>query len=106
MAFVLAYTIHYTNVPGGLKKFIRLAAVVPMLLPTITYGFAIIYSFGRQGFITGMIGHQMFEIYGFCGLLLGYVIYTLPISFMLILNTMSFIDKKFMIVSRIMGTAR
>ena len=82
-----AYTIHYTNVPGGLKKFIRLAAVVPMLLPTITYGFAIIYSFGRQGFITGMIGHQMFEIYGFYGLLLGYVIYTLPISFMLILNT-------------------
>ena len=103
LAFVLAYTIHYINVPGGLKKFIRLAAVVPMLLPTITYGFAIIYSFGRQGFITGMIGHQMFEIYGFCGLLLGYVIYTLPISFMLILNTMSFIDKKFMIVSRIMG---
>lgn len=103
LAFVLAYTIHYTNVPGGLKKFIRLAAVVPMLLPTITYGFAIIYSFGRQGFITGMIGHQMFEIYGFYGLLLGYVIYTLPISFMLILNTMSFIDKKFMIVSRIMG---
>lgn len=50
-----------------------------------------------------MIGHQMFEIYGFYGLLLGYVIYTLPISFMLILNTMSFIDKKFMIVSRIMG---
>ena len=48
----------------------------------------------------------MFEIYGFYGLLLGYVIYTLPISFMLILNTMSFIDKKFMIVSRIMGTAR
>lgn len=40
-----------------------------MLLPTITYGFAIIYSFGRQGFITGMIGHQMFEIYGFYGLL-------------------------------------
>ena len=93
LAFVLAYTIHYTNVPGGLKKFIRLAAVVPMLLPTITYGFAIIYSFGRQGFITGMIGYQMFEIYGFCGLLLGYVIYTLPISFMLINNTMGYIDK-------------
>ena len=50
-----------------------------------------------------MIGHQMFEIYGFYGLLLGYIIYTLPISFMLILNTMCFIDKKFMIVSRIMG---
>ena len=48
LAFILSYTIHYTNVPGGLKGFIRLAAVIPMLLPTITYGFAIIYSFGKR----------------------------------------------------------
>lgn len=103
LAFILAYTIHYTNVHKGLKKFIRLAAVVPMLLPTITYGFAIIYSFGKQGLLTRLFGRQLFDIYGFAGLLLGYVIYTLPISFMLIYNTMSYIDKKFIIVSRIMA---
>lgn len=103
LAFILAYTIHYTNLPGVLKKGIRLAAVAPMLLPTITYGFAIIYSFGKQGLLTKLFGFQLFDIYGFWGLLLGYVIYTLPVSFLLILNTMSFIDKKFMIVSRIMG---
>ena len=34
---------------------------------------------------------------------MGYVIYTLPISFMLINNTMGYIDKKYMIVSRVMG---
>ena len=103
LAFFLAYTIHYTNLPGIWKKVIRLAAVAPMLLPTITYGFAIIYSFGKQGLLTRILGFQLFDIYGFWGLLLGYVIYTLPVSFLLILNTMSFIDKKFMIVSRIMG---
>lgn len=86
-----------------MEKVIRLAAVAPMLLPTITYGFAIIYSFGKQGLLTRILGFQLFDIYGFWGLLLGYVIYTLPVSFLLILNTMSFIDKKFMIVSRIMG---
>ncbi|MDD3338849.1 MAG: extracellular solute-binding protein, partial [Lachnospiraceae bacterium] len=47
--------------------------------------------------------HQFFDIYGFGGLLLGYVIYTLPVSFLLIHNTMGYIDKKFMVVSRIMG---
>ena len=31
------------------------------------------------------------------------MIYTLPVSFLLILNTMSYIDKKFMVVSRVMG---
>ena len=103
LAFILSYTIHYTNVPGGLKGFIRLAAVIPMLLPTITYGFAIIYSFGKQGLLTRLLGRQLFDIYGFWGLLLGYVIYTLPVSFLLIFNSMGFIDKKFMIVSRIMG---
>ena len=51
-----------------------------MLLPTITYGFAIIYSFGKQGLITQIIGRDLFEIYGFNGLLIGYVIYTLPCS--------------------------
>nr|WP_243009096.1 ABC transporter permease subunit [Clostridium sp. AM58-1XD] len=103
LAFFLAYAVHYTNIPKWMKKWIRTAAVLPMLLPTITYGFAIIYSFGKQGLITKMAGRQLFEIYGFNGLLIGYVIYVLPVAFLLILNTMEYIDKKFMVVSRVMG---
>lgn len=103
ISFTLAYTIHYTNVPEIVKKVIRSIASLPMLLPTLTYGFALIYSFGKQGLLTRLLGHQFFEIYGFHGLLIGYVIYTLPISFMLINNTMGYIDKKFMVVSRLMG---
>ncbi|MDD2968110.1 MAG: extracellular solute-binding protein [Clostridia bacterium] len=103
LAFMMAYTINFTNVPKMVKKFIRAAAVLPMLLPTITYGFAIIYSFGKQGLITRIFGGQLFNIYGFNGLLMGYIIYTLPISFMLINNTMGYIDKKFLLVSRVMG---
>ncbi|MCI7657792.1 ABC transporter permease [Anaerotignum sp.] len=103
LAFFLAYSIQYTNLGAKYKKLIRLLAVLPMLLPTITYGFAIIYSFGKQGLLTKLMGTQLFDIYGFGGLLFGYVIYTLPISFLLILNTMGYIDKKFMVVSRVMG---
>lgn len=103
IAFFLSYTVNYTGVGLKYKGLIQKVAVLPMLLPTITYGFAIIYSFGKQGLLTKLFGHQLFEIYGFNGLLLGYTIYTLPISFMLINNTMGYIDKKFMVVSRIMG---
>ena len=103
LAFILAFTVHYTNVRKGYKNLITRAAVIPMLIPTITYGFAIIYTFGKQGLLTKIVGIQLFDIYGFNGLLIGYVIYTLPISFMLIHNTMGYIDKKFMIVSRLMG---
>ncbi|WP_204314724.1 extracellular solute-binding protein [Bifidobacterium aerophilum] len=104
LAFLLAYTINCTNVPAGFKRAIGLLAQLPMLLPTITYGFAIIYSFGKQGLITRLLGgHQLFDIYGFNGLLLGYVIYTLPTCFLLINNSFQFVDKKFIIVSHIMG---
>ncbi len=103
LAFILAYTIHYTNLNGRYKWLISKAAILPMLLPTITYGFAIIYSFGKQGLLTRLFGRQLFDIYGFNGLLLGYVVYTLPIAFTLINNAMGYIDKRFMIVSRLMG---
>lgn len=107
LAFVLAYTVNYTNVSKAVKKIIKVLAVVPMFLPTITYGFAIIYSFGKQGLITMLLGgHQLFDIYGVPGLMIGYVIYTLPIAFMLLDNTMQYIDKKFMIVSRAMGDSK
>ena len=106
LAFILAYAVNYTNIHKRIKKSIAALAVLPMFLPTITYGFAIIYSFGKQGLITMLLGKQPFEIYGYSGLLIGYVIYTLPISFMLINNTMGYIDKKFMIVSRAMGDNR
>lgn len=102
-AFLLSYSVNCTNLPAPAKKAITLLTQVPMLLPTITYGFAIIYSFGRQSLLTNLLGFQLFDIYGFNGLLIGYVIYTLPTSFILINNSFQFVDKRFMIVSRIMG---
>lgn len=102
LAFLLAYTIYYTNVPGLWKKLIHGVASLPMLLPTITYGFAIIYSFGKQGLLTRIFGFDLY-MYGFPGLTLGYVIYTIPTAFMLIYNTMGYIDKKFSVVSKLMG---
>lgn len=81
LAFFLAYTIHYTNINAKFKKGIEKAAVLPMFLPTLTYGFAIIYSFGKQGFLTKLFGRQLFDIYGFNGLLIGYIIYTLQCLF-------------------------
>ncbi len=101
LAFLLAYTIYYTNVPKIWKKLVNIIALLPMLLPTITYGFAIIYSFGKQGLLTRIFGHEVY-MYGFPGLTLGYVIYTIPTAFMLIHNTMGYIDKKFGVVSKLM----
>lgn len=102
-AFIIAYTVCFTNIPSWSKKTLRTLAVFPMLLPTITYGFAIIYSFGKNGLLTKLFGFQFFDFYGFYGLIFGYVVYTLPISFTLIKNTMEYIDRRFIVVCRAMG---
>lgn len=102
LGFLLAYTLNFTNVWPWLKKTISMIASMPMLLPTITYGFAIIYSFGKQGLLTQLAGFQFFNVYGFGGILMGYIIYTLPTSFLLLNNAMKQIDKKYLLVSRLM----
>ncbi len=103
LGFVLAYAIHCTNIYRPIKSVVRTAVVVPMLLPTITYGFAIMYSFGNQGLITRIVGKNLFPIYGFNGLLTGYVIYTLPLTFLLLHHGFQYFDKRFLIVSKLMG---
>lgn len=102
LGFLLAYTLNFTNVWPWLKKTISMIASMPILLPTITYGFAIIYSFGKQGLLTKLAGFQFFNVYGFGGILMGYIIYTLPTSFLLLNNAMKQIDKKYLLVSRLM----
>ena len=54
LAFIMAYTIHFTNVRPILKKGISTLALLPMLLPTITYGFAIIF-FWKTGTFNSII---------------------------------------------------
>jgi iron(III) transport system permease protein len=103
LAFALAYAVNCTRISYGLKTSIKIGVSIPMLLPTITYGFAIIYSFGKQGLLTKFFGGELFHIYGFNGLLIGYVIYTLPSAFLLMNNSFCYIDKKFIVVSTLMG---
>ena len=103
LAFIPAYAINYTNINKRVKKVFATFITLPMLLPTITYGFALMYSYGNAGLITRILGLKIVDIYGVAGLIIGYVIYTLPISFMLLNNSMSYIDKKFIIISRLLG---
>lgn len=72
---------HYTGLAQVEQAAYHLCGYPAMFLPTITYGFAIIYSFGKQGLITRLLGRQLFDIYGFFGLMVGYVIYTIPVAF-------------------------
>lgn len=102
LAFLLAYAVHFTTINRHTKKLVQVGITLPMLLPTITYGFVLIYTFGNQGILTKLIGQPLFTIYGFNGLVIGYVLYTLPVAFILMQNSMQYIDKRFLLVSMLM----
>lgn len=102
LAFLLAYAVHFTTMHRHAKKLVQIGITLPMLLPTITYGFVLIYTFGNQGILTKLVGQPLFTIYGYNGLVLGYVLYTLPVAFILMQNSMQYIDKRFLLVSMLM----
>lgn len=102
LAFLLAYAIHFTTMHRHTKKLVHIGITLPMLLPTITYGFVLIYTFGNQGILTKLIGQPLFTVYGYNGLVIGYVLYTLPVAFILMQNSMQYIDKRFLLVSMLM----
>ncbi len=56
-----------------------------------------------QNITCGLRSKPDIPIYGFWGLMVGYVIYTIPVAFLLIHNTMGFVDKKTLTVSKVMG---
>lgn len=102
LAFWLAYAVHFTTMHRHTKKLVQIGITLPMLLPTITYGFVLIYTFGNQGILTKLVGQPLFTIYGYNGLVIGYVLYTLPVAFILMQNSMQYIDKRFLLVSILM----
>ena len=103
LGFFLAYGNNFTRINRRFLKLNESILDFPMLLPTITYGFVLIYAFGKQGLWSKVFQQELFHIYGSIGILLGFVIYTLPPIFILINNSMKYLDTQLFVVSRLMG---
>ena len=103
IAFFCAYGLYFTNISDRVKKFMQVVLLLPLFLPSITYGFAVIYSFGRMGLISQLVGRLPFSIYGFWGLLITDMIYTLPSAFLVLCAAFAYVDRRYVIVSRLMG---
>lgn len=104
LAFFAAYGLTFTNIDRRAKKLVQLLLLLPLFLPSITYGFAVIYSFGRMGLVTQLLGAQLpVSIYGFWGLLITNIVYTIPPAFLVLYNAFLYVDRRFVVVSKILG---
>jgi iron(III) transport system permease protein len=90
LAFVYAYALTRSAMPArGLFKTI---ALVPILVPSLLPGIGLVYLFGNQGLLKGLMLGQ--KIYGPIGIVLAEVFFTFPHAFLIILTALSLADAR------------
>ncbi|MGI9481099.1 MAG: putative 2-aminoethylphosphonate ABC transporter permease subunit [Hyphomicrobiales bacterium] len=90
LAFGFAYALTRTCMP--FKGFFKLVAMVPILVPSLLPGIALVYLFGNQGMITGLLMGN--SIYGPIGIVIGSVFFTFPHALIIITTALSISDSR------------
>ncbi len=104
LAFFLSWCMQRTNMP--LKKSLRIVIVLPMLIPSVSIGMGIVLLFGNSGIITKLFNLPIANIYGLPGIVLGSVLYSLPVAFLLVDNILKYEDSTPYEAARIMGLSK
>lgn len=80
-AFLLASCVNRTCMKG--KPLFRILFTLPMLIPSISHGMGLVLLLGTNGILTNLLGIA-FDLYGFNGIVLGSVLYSFPVAFLLL----------------------
>jgi len=90
LAFVFAYALTRSCMIG--KTIFRSIAMIPILLPSLLAGIALVYLFGNQGIIKELLFG--YEIYGPIGIIIAEVFYTFPHALLIIIIALSIADAR------------
>ena len=73
-----------------------------MLIPSISHGLGLINLFGTNGLMTQALGLGG-ELYGFTGVLLGSVMYSFPVAFLMLSDAMKYTDASLYEAAEVLG---
>ncbi len=90
LAFGLAYALNRSCM--RFKGFFRLVAMMPILVPSLLPGIALVYLFGNQGIFRGLLMGE--SIYGPIGIIIGSVFFTFPHAFIIISTALAISDAR------------
>src|SRR5262245_60279451 len=90
LAFFYAYALTRSSMPA--KGFFKGVALVPLLAPSLLPALALIYLFGNQGVLKGVLLGQ--SIYGPIGIVIGEVFFAFPHALLIILTALSTADQR------------
>jgi iron(III) transport system permease protein len=90
LAFLYAYALTRSCMPW--KPLFKTVALVPILVPSLLPGLALVYLFGNQGLIKGLLLGQ--SIYGPVGIVMAEVFFTFPHALLIIVTALSLADAR------------
>jgi iron(III) transport system permease protein len=90
LAFGFAYALNRSTM--RFKGFFRLVAMIPILVPSLLPGIALIYLFGNQGMIKEFLLGE--SIYGPIGIVMGSVFFTFPHALIIIATALAISDAR------------
>lgn len=89
LAFLLAWCITRSRI--RFKEAWCVLFTLPMLIPSISHGMGLVILFGSNGILTNWL-HLPFTIYGFGGIVIGSVLYSFPVAFLMLLDVLKYED--------------
>jgi iron(III) transport system permease protein len=90
LAFLYAYALTRSCLPW--KPLFKTVAMVPILVPSLLPGLGLVYLFGNQGLVKGLLlGHS---IYGPIGIVMAEVFFTFPHALLIIVTALSLADAR------------
>ena len=99
LAFIPAWSATHDRLLG--KRVCTAACMVTLFVPSILPAIGLVYLLGGQGLLSGLILDG--EIYGFIGIILGSVAYTLPHAFLLLYTSLRGINPDLYRAARTLG---
>lgn len=90
LAFGFAYALTRSCMP--FKGVFRVIALAPILVPSLLPGIALVYLFGNQGLLKGLLMGE--TIYGPIGIVIGSVFFTFPHAFIIITTALAISDAR------------
>lgn len=103
IALICAYLLNRSTIKG--KNIFIVLLTIPMLIPSISHALGLINLFGRDGFIDKIFGIEI-DIYGLKGLVAGSVMYSFPVAFLLIYDSLKYEDKSIYDATATLGISK
>ena len=103
LSFLLAFAISRSRIK--FKSVWVVLFTIPMLIPSISHGTGLVLLFGDNGIITNLLGINI-GLFGYTGIILGSVLYSFPISFLLFYDSFQYEDFTIYEAASVLGLSK